>query len=536
MEIEPGRRVEGDGHGEIEEDNEKSSWLQQEKEELPPPDDTLVSKFTSCRWAIAYMSAMASVLLITLRHCLSMAVVCMEVDVGDITNSTINTTTSTGFPNVTAGYGYIILSQNISGGNLTDRPTTPSSMYKTNPYFSRDLEGVLFSSYYYGYLTTPFVGGFLAARFGPKKMIGLSLITCSLITLLLPMAFRVNFYLAVSLRVTLGFASGVVLPSQQVLWSHWAPIKEKAQLAAFTNSGVNIGSIIVTVVSAMICGVPLDEGWPFIFYVYGGCGCVWLVLWMVVVFDSPESHPRMTDREKRIIYYMKTTKTTSVKAPWIKIVRSPPFWALVTLHFSEAWVLTSMTTFIPLYMDDVLKFSIKENGSLSSLPFIGRFIGAILSAYVADNLLIKGYLSTTVTRKLFQTIGSVVPAAMLIGVGFLNSDQRMLAVALLTLTMTSHSTTMASFRVNYFDIAPRYSGQIMGVTLSVAIIGTIINPLITSSMTLDKSQEQWQKVFFITVGIVLASDVIFLVFGSGQEQDWAKEKPREPEDPKHEAA
>lgn len=46
-----------------------------------------------------------------------------------------------------------------------------------------------------------------------------------------------------------------------------------------------------------------------------------------------------------------------------------------------------------------------QNGSLSSLPFIGRFIGAILSAYVADNLLIKGYLSTTVTRKLFQTIG-----------------------------------------------------------------------------------------------------------------------------------
>lgn len=48
------------------------------------------------------------------------------------------------------------------------------------------------------------------------------------------------------------------------------------------------------------------------------------------------------------------------QAPWKKIVRSPPFWALVTLHFSEAWVLTSMTTFIPLYMDDVLKFSIKE--------------------------------------------------------------------------------------------------------------------------------------------------------------------------------
>ncbi|XP_046580071.1 sodium-dependent phosphate transport protein 3-like isoform X1 [Haliotis rubra] len=237
-------RVEGDGHGDIGEDNEKSSWLQQEKEELPPPDDTIVSKFASCRWAIAYMSAMASVLLITLRHCLSMAVVCMEVDVGDVANSTVNSTTS--FPNVSAAYNYSYtwMSQNISDVNLTDLSTSQPTMYKINPYFSRNMEGVLFSSYYYGYLTTPFVGGFLAARFGPKKMIGLSLTTCSLVTLLLPMAFRVNFYLAVTLRVTLGFASGVVLPSQQVLWSHWAPIKEKAQLAAFTNSGVNIGSII----------------------------------------------------------------------------------------------------------------------------------------------------------------------------------------------------------------------------------------------------------------------------------------------------
>lgn len=50
-------------------------------------------------------------------------------------------------------------------------------------------------------------------------------------------------------------------------------------------------------------------------------------------------------------------------------------------------------------------FAILQNGVLSSLPFIGRFVGAIGSGILADNLMTKELLSVTTTRKIFHASG-----------------------------------------------------------------------------------------------------------------------------------
>ncbi|XP_071109664.1 sialin-like [Haliotis cracherodii] len=474
-----------------------------------PPHDTFVSKFTSCRWTACYMSFVASLLLYTLRHCLSMAFVCMEIIPVDVSNWTESNVT-----NVTS----------FTANNRTLQGLEHTEDKRVNPYVPAELEGTLLASYFYGYLLTPLVGGTLASKFGPKRVVATSLTAASIATLLIPLALRTNIYLAIAMRIIVGVSSGTINPSLYVMWSYWAPINEKAQLAAVTNSGVNMASILVTAVSASLCEINVDEGWPFIFYVYGGAGVVWLFFWCFLVYDSPEIHPRIEEKEKEIIYFKKTTKCTSVKPPWMKIFKSPPFWALLTAHISQTWIETTITTFIPMYMNDVLEFKIEENGLLSSLPFLGRFLGGIATAYLADMMQAKAVMSTTYTRKMFQTVGSVIPASLLIGVSYLSADQRMLAVGLLTLTMTVNSTTIASFRVNHLDIAPRYSGQIMGFTQTFAIIGGITSPLVTGAITIDGTRKQWQIVFIITATIVLFANIVFVVFGSGREQDWAKFK------------
>ncbi|XP_067658407.1 sialin-like [Haliotis asinina] len=481
------------------------------KRELPP-HETFVSKFTSCRWTTCYMCFVASLLLYTFRHCLSMAFVCMEIVPSQLSNWTENNLT-----NITG-----VTANNVTESTLHGSEYTEDKRF--NPYVPAQLEGPLLSSYFYGYLLTPLVGGTIASKFGPKRVVATSLTIASTAILLFPLALRTNIYLGIAMRIIVGLSSGTINPSLYVMWSHWAPIYEKSQLAAVTNSGVNMASILVTAVSASLCEIAIDDGWPFIFYVYGGTGIVWLLLWCFLVFDSPDTHPRIQEKEKAIIYFKKTTKRTSVKPPWMKIFKSPPFWALLTAHISQTWIETTITTFIPMYMNDVLKFKIEENGLLSSLPFLGRFLGGIATAYIADVIQSKSLMKTTYTRKMFQTIGSIIPASLLIAVSYLTTDQRMVAVGLLTLTMTVNSTTIASFRVNHLDIAPRYSGQIMGFTQTFAIVGGIVSPLVTAAITIDGTRKQWQIVFIITATIVLFSNIVFVLFGSGREQPWAKFK------------
>lgn len=64
-----------------------------------------------------------------------------------------------------------------------------------------------------------------------------------------------------------------------------------------------------------------------------------------------------------------------------------------------------MVTDLPKYMSDVLKFSIKENGIYSSLPYITMWVVAQTIGFLSDFLINRGYMSITNVRKLFTSVG-----------------------------------------------------------------------------------------------------------------------------------
>lgn len=66
-----------------------------------------------------------------------------------------------------------------------------------------------------------------------------------------------------------------------------------------------------------------------------------------------------------------------------------------------------MVTDLPKYMSDVLRFSIKENGLYSSLPYAVMWIVSITSGILGDWLIKKGHLGITASRKLFTGIGMI---------------------------------------------------------------------------------------------------------------------------------
>lgn len=49
-------------------------------------------------------------------------------------------------------------------------------------------------------------------------------------------------------------------------------------------------------------------GWPSVFYVFGILGIVWFVIWCLICFSDPESHPFITEEERD--YLAKTIGST----------------------------------------------------------------------------------------------------------------------------------------------------------------------------------------------------------------------------------
>lgn len=69
-----------------------------------------------------------------------------------------------------------------------------------------------------------------------------------------------------------------------------------------------------TAVTYIMCGYLIASfGWESVFYVSGGFGFVWLICWILFVYDTPAKHPTISIKEKTYIesYIGNTIHTTS---------------------------------------------------------------------------------------------------------------------------------------------------------------------------------------------------------------------------------
>ncbi|XP_005090718.1 uncharacterized transporter slc-17.2 [Aplysia californica] len=388
-------------------------------------------------------------------------------------------------------------------------------------------QGLVHGSLFWGYIVTNVAGGYLATRFGGKHVIGLSLLVAAVLTLLVPTVSRTDFIGLLVLRFITGLSQGFVSPAMQSLWSHWAPPLESSRLRSISFAGSQVGKVLTYPVTALLCEYGFDGGWPSVFYVQGAFGVLWFVAWFFCVYDAPAKHPRISVAERRYIEeslkgMMPEDAKEKLKTPWMSILLSLRVWAIILSHVCSNWGEYTFLTNIPTYMKEVLHFDIKKNGFLSAVPYLCFWCVISLASCFADLVRTRGLLSTTNTRKLFNSIGMLVPAALLLGVSFVDCTRSSTAVVLLTLGVALTGFQYGGgLYMNAGDIAPKYAGVIYGISNTFATLPGFLSPLAIGYITKEQTAKEWSTVFFLSSGIYVIGALIFLLLSSGDLQPWA---------------
>lgn len=102
----------------------------------------------------------------------------------------------------------------------------------------------------------------------------------------------------------------------------------------------------------------------------------------------------------------------------------------------------------PMYMKDILKFSIQENGLLSGTPFLCSYISSVVFCWMADYMMTKKWMSLTNIRKIFTALSQVVPGMLCLFIGFFNWDTVPVLVVwflAVTLITASYAGAMVCF-------------------------------------------------------------------------------------------
>ncbi|XP_076438651.1 sialin-like [Babylonia areolata] len=387
--------------------------------------------------------------------------------------------------------------------------------------WSTHLQGQVLASFFYGYILSQLPGGFLSNRFGGKYFFGGGILLTALLTLLTPVFTTWSIYLLISARVCEGLFEGVTYPSIHAIWAKWAPPQEKTRLATFAFAGSYFGTVISLPASGALASS--SSGWPSIFYVFGFVAVVWFLLWCVFVTESPSGHPGITNAELEYIQQSigyTEEQSKRVHPPWLRMLSSPPVWAIVVAHFAENWGFYTFLTELPTFMKHVLRFDMTESGLYSALPYAFMCIIVMTSGMMADGLMGVFGVPTGTVRKLFTCGAFGVQAIFMVAAGYVMTKAA--AVTCLTVAVGVGGLAWAGFSVNHLDVAPQFASILMGLSNTFATLPGIVSPLLTGAVVTDQtSTGEWQIIFYLAAAVYLLGALTFGLLASGDRQDWA---------------
>ncbi|XP_032740732.1 sodium-dependent phosphate transport protein 4 isoform X3 [Rattus rattus] len=308
---------------------------------------------------------------------------------------------------------------------------------------------------------------------------------------------------------------------QFALWQKWAPPNERSRLCSIAMSGMILGIFAVLLVGGIISEA---LGWPFVFYIFGSIGLVCCLLWLILVYDDPVSHPWISSPEKEYILSSLDQQFNSEEQPLpIKaMLKSLPLWSMCLCSMTHQWLVNTLIIYTPTYISSVFKVNIRDNGLLSSLPFFVAWVIGILGGLLADFLLSKNFRLITV-RKIITILGNTPPAALIVALPYVQSSY-IATITFLTLSCGISPLCQSGVYINALDIAPRYASLLMGTSRGLAHSSAIMVPMVAGFFLNQDSEFGWRNFFFVLFAINLFGLIIYLVFAKADIQEWARER------------
>ena len=383
--------------------------------------------------------------------------------------------------------------------------------------WSESQVGIILGSFYFGYMITMTVGGYLADKYGGKKVLGYALLIWSLFTIITPLFAYQGLWWLILVRILMGLGEGVTFPSWHSIYARWIPFKERTRAVGFTNSGIAAGTLFGFAVAALIIA---NYSWEWVFYSFGLIGVFWYFFWNKIVTSYPEDNKYISKDELIIIKSEAPSKETAPKIPLLRLIRNTPFMAIAIATFCNNWSLYTFLSYLPKYINAPMSqggmgIDLGSNIFIYSIliPSLVSMISLILGGYLADNLIKNGHGILKV-RKSVNSIGFFGSAIFLYLISL--EDSLINVIILLCLINICSGICAGGFGVNHADLGPKYTGSLVGISGSIGMIAAIVSPIVAGYVL--EITNTWNSIFYICVGILTFGGTFYLIFASAKEQ------------------
>ncbi|SOE54136.1 Sugar phosphate permease [Burkholderia sp. OK233] len=282
------------------------------------------------------------------------------------------------------------------------------------------MAGLAGGIFFFGYLFLQIPGGKRAALGSGKKFIAWSLISWAALSALTGLV--THTWELLTLRFLLGVAEGGMLPVVLTMVSNWFPDRERGRANAMVIMFVPLAGMITAPLSGYILAA---YDWRHLFFSTGVLSLLFLIVWMLLADDGPETARWVSPREKTYILdalreeqERKRASGKPTSASFGAMMRNPTIWLLIAINFCYQVGIYGYTMWLPTLLKNLTHTGMGKIGLLAMLPYIAMVIGMFVTSYLSDR---------TGKRRLFVLLPLV---------GF---------AACLALSVLTHETMLMSF-------------------------------------------------------------------------------------------
>ena len=378
------------------------------------------------------------------------------------------------------------------------------------------LMGLLFSVFSWSYVASQIPGGLFLDRFGSKVTYFLSMTFWSLCTLAQGLVHGIAPLFA--FRLGLGVAESPCFPTNSRVVATWFPQSERAMATGTYTVGEYIGLAFFSPFLFALMGA---FGWRSMFYVVGGVGLAFGLVWWLC-YREPRDHPAantaeldyieagggLTHRKKEAGEKAGASRSSGFEWRTIgRLLKHRQLTGICLGQFAGNSTLVFFLTWFPTYLATERHMGWLKIGFFAIMPFIAASIGVMFGGTFSDWLLRRG-VSANVARKL-PIIAGLLLASTIILANYVQSNVTViviLSVAFFAQGMAALGWTLVS------DIAP---DGLLGVTGGIfnfaANLAGIITPLAVGFIVAATGSFVGALVFIGVIALIGALSYIFIV-------------------------
>ena len=275
----------------------------------------------------------------------------------------------------------------IAGGSIVDA------------YHLTDVQlGKVFSALVAGYALFQTLGGYLADRFGPRRVLAGGVIWWGIftaMTALVPPNISGALILFVAVRFLLGAGEAVIYPAANQFVARWIPVRERGIANGWIFAGVGAGAGLTP---PLITYLMIHYGWRSSFWVCSAIGFLAGAVWFIAARDTPGEHPRVSASELAAIQSGLVVAPANPRSstagvdpalalvPWTRAMRSKEVWAVTVSYFCYGYVAWIFFSWFYRYLAKVRGLDLKTSSFYSMLPFLAMLVCCLLGGTLNDRL------------------------------------------------------------------------------------------------------------------------------------------------------